>query len=104
MRRVLSLLLLLPALPGCGKFYLVTHDHVVMDSPVCTQSRILQESQPIGLAGPVEENVVSHGPCAAASPKVAVIDVDGLLLNTDLTSSRTEAESLATRMCGTFRG
>jgi protease-4 len=93
MRRSLPLLLLVLSLPGCGKFFLVTHDHVVMDGPICTTSRIVQESQPIGLAGPVQENLVGAGCCAGQSPKVAIVDVDGLLLNTDLTGSYSLGEN-----------
>jgi protease IV len=93
MSRSLPVLALALAVTGCGRFYLVTHDHVIMDGPVVTQSRILQESQPVGLAGPVQENAIGNGSCAGTGPKVAIVDVDGLLLNTDLTGSYSLGEN-----------
>ncbi|MCS6851310.1 MAG: S49 family peptidase [Gemmataceae bacterium] len=54
-----------------------------LDGPVCTHSRVVAEQPPSNTCGPVVE--MQLGGYTRTGPKVAVIDVDGLLLNADLT-------------------
>src|SRR5262245_25026703 len=76
-------LLLTLALAGCGKpFFLVTRNRVAMDSPVEMNGRFIQETPPVSRAGPVVATPLGGGD--GRGPKIAVVDVDGLLLNSDL--------------------
>jgi protease-4 len=70
---------------GCSPFQVVTHDRVVLDAPVVTSSRVTLDLAPVRNGGPVVAMPVRGGPCAGQGRKVALIDVDGLLVNTDLT-------------------
>jgi protease IV len=62
----------------------VTRSGVTMDAPIVTQSRIVSEPAPVGDCGPVIEMPLG-GSCSPKEPKIAVVDVDGLLLNMDMT-------------------
>jgi len=62
---------------GCSHFTLRTENRVTVDGPV--ESRVVTELAPVAKAGPVRPVIVEAG-CGAGT--VAVVDVDGLLLNT----------------------
>ncbi|MFN4258610.1 MAG: S49 family peptidase [Gemmataceae bacterium] len=85
MRNSVVLLLGLVGLAGgCGPFHICTNSRVRVEEPIHTVSRVITENPPIVDGGPVREMVVQPARrCAAA--KVAVVDVDGLLMNTDMT-------------------
>jgi protease-4 len=84
MRIVVAALVALAA-AGCMQGLRVrTQDRVRIESPVVTQSHIVNESPPVAACGPVVEMAVG-GDDPAAAAKVAIIDVDGLLLNMDMT-------------------
>jgi protease-4 len=72
--------LLLICLSGCLRpLKLVTEDRVSFTSPVAA------ELVPTSNDRPVVAMSVEGGPAACAGPHVAIVDVDGLLLNTNLT-------------------
>jgi protease-4 len=78
-------LLLLVGLTGCHHvFHVATESTVRMDTPIVTQSKVVTESPPVSDSGPVVEMPLD-GPCIGREPKIAVVDVDGLLLNVDMT-------------------
>jgi protease-4 len=71
---------------GCNHpLQIVTHDRVTVDSPIVTTSRITTDSPPISDGGPVV--AMPLGTCAAdlQAARIAIVDVDGLLLNSDFT-------------------
>ena len=77
-------LILLMGLTGCGHwFHIATQSGVTMDTPIVTVSRITSETPPVSDGGPVVE--MPLGPRACQGPKVAMVDVDGVLLNQDMT-------------------
>ena len=81
-------LVLVVGLTGCHSvFRFVSRSAVTMDAPIVTQSRIIQEPAPVGDGGPVVEMPLGDPghPCSPKEPKIAVLDVDGLLLNMDMT-------------------
>jgi protease-4 len=49
-----------------------------------TRSKVVMESAPVSEGGPVVEMPLG-GACTGKEPKIAVVDVDGLLLNMDMT-------------------
>lgn len=74
---VLILAVVLPGV-GCHRFVVRTENKIVMDEPM--QTRVTAEMPPVNPnAGPVRPVIVTAG---ASSGRVAVVDVDGLLLNT----------------------
>lgn len=78
-------LVLTVSLTGCNHvFHIATDSLVRTDAPMATHSRVVMESPPVSDSGPVVEMPVS-GPCAGKEAKIALIDVDGLLLNMDMT-------------------
>jgi protease-4 len=80
MYRLAVLGLLVLGLSGCHQpIKLVTEDHLRIDGPVSA------EIVPTSNAHPVVAMPVEGGATACKSPHVAIIDVDGLLLNTNLT-------------------
>src|SRR5690349_24413940 len=72
---VLLVALTLPGASGCQRFLVRTDNRVRIDGPIDTRLDV----PPVPQAGPVRPVVVRAGDAAA---RVAVIDVDGLLLNT----------------------
>jgi protease-4 len=73
------------SLSGCHHVFHIATDSVVRtEAPMATHSRVVSETPPVSDAGPVIEMPVS-GPCTGKEAKVAVVDVDGLLLNMDMT-------------------
>lgn len=78
MRRRLLLLAVVLFATGCQRFLVRTDNRVTIDGPV--ETRVSGELPPVNpTAGPVRPVVVAPGASAA---KVAVVDVDGLILNT----------------------
>ena len=85
MRYVRGFLVLTVGAIGCQHVFHVATDSVVrMDAPIETHSKVITESPPVSDSGPVVEMPLG-GPCSPGEPKVAVVDVDGLLLNMDMT-------------------
>src|SRR6476646_4630445 len=70
------LLLSLAALGGCQRFTVRTVNRVITEGPIDTRVTDISPISPI--AGPVRPVVVEQG----TAGRVAVVDVDGLLLNT----------------------
>jgi protease-4 len=78
MRRIVPVLLVVLLTCGCQRFLVRTQNRVAFDGPIDT--RVTADIPPVSpVAGPVRPVVVSPGHPAA---RVAVIDVDGILLNT----------------------
>lgn len=79
--------LFLVLLAGCGKpFQVQTFDRVVMEGPVDTNTRVTTDPAPVPDSGPVKPMIVEGPGCPEShQARVALIDVDGLLLNADLT-------------------
>src|SRR5947209_3728617 len=85
MRYAGAFLILVVGLSGCHHvFRVATQSGVSMDTPIVTQSRIVSETPPVSDGGPVVQMPLG-GRCTGKEPKVAVLDVDGLLLNIDMT-------------------
>lgn len=83
MSRFLPLLLAL-AFAGCIRpLSLVTRNQLTIDQPVVTQSKVALELSPTHGDGPVLPMPVSGGEAGCHAPRVAILDVDGLLLNSD---------------------
>ena len=74
MSRVVLLMLVGVAAPGCGHFPILTNNVVRVDGPVDTRATV--DIPPVSQAGPVRSVEVVHG-----GSRVAIIDVDGLILN-----------------------
>jgi protease-4 len=70
---------------GCSPLQIVTHDRVTMESPIVTTSRIVTDSPPISDGGPVVAMTVGRAPADFHGVNIAVLDMDGLLLNLDFT-------------------
>lgn len=80
MKRTALLTLLLAAAAGCLRpFNVATEDRIRIDGPVALELPPTSNDRPI-VAMPVE-----GGKAACDGPPVAIVDVDGLLLNTNLT-------------------
>ena len=78
-------LVLTMALTGCHHVFHIATDSVVRtEAPMETRSKVVTENAPVGDGGPVVEMPLGDS-CPANSPKIAVVDVDGLLLNMDMT-------------------
>lgn len=94
MKRVVLLLLLGLALTGCARpFQIITRDRVSIETPIEMNGRFVQETPPVSDVGPVVAVPVG-GPCASGTgPKVVLLDVDGLLLNSDLTGAYSLGEN-----------
>lgn len=85
-RTVLTVLVLLAAGSGGCRHPLqvITRNKMLFDGPIETKSRIVTETAPVNDGGGVQENPVA-GPAACGRARVAVVDVDGLLLNMPFT-------------------
>ena len=77
MRSGILLLALLPMFFGMGCQRMVLRSRVAFDAPMDTRVTDFCPVSPV--AGPVKPVVVNQG---AGNPRVAIIDVDGLILNT----------------------
>src|SRR6516225_3005237 len=78
-------LVLAAGLSGCHHVFHIATDSVIRtDAPIATHSKVVSESLPVADAGPVVAMPLG-GSCAGKEPKIAVVDVDGLLLNMDMT-------------------
>jgi protease-4 len=95
MRQVLALSLMFLTV-GCLR-PLRTEDRVRIDGPV--QLRATAELEPKNNTGPLVEMPVAGQPCGTGRPKVAVIDVDGLLLNVNLTGPYSTGENPVDLFC-----
>jgi protease IV len=85
MRRVRYCLVLMIGLTGCQHvFHVATESAVRMDTPIVTHSNVVTETPPVSDGGPVVEMPLGDS-CTGQGPKIAVVDVDGLLLNMDMT-------------------
>lgn len=79
MKRLAMLGLVLAGASGCiHPVRVITEDHLRFDNPVTA------EISPTNNAHPIVAMPIEGGPAACQSPHVAIIDVDGLLLNTNL--------------------
>jgi protease-4 len=71
---------------GCSHpLHIVTHDHVSMEGPIVTASKITTESPPVSDGGRIIAQPLVGCGGKGDLPKVAIVDVDGLLLNADFT-------------------
>jgi protease IV len=77
MRCVLLVLAILPLGAGCQRFTVRTQNRVAFDGPVDTRVTDISPVSPI--AGPVRPVVAGRG---EANGRIALVDVDGLILNT----------------------
>ena len=86
---------LMMSLTGCNHVFHIATDSVIRtEVPLGSRSRVITETPPVSDSGPVVEmplgsSLCSH-PCKGdkggiEDAKVAVVDVDGLLLNMDMT-------------------
>jgi protease-4 len=74
------------AVAGCAHpLTLATDNRVTMDGPVTTNSRVVMEAPPVCDGGPVVAVPLPGGSRQGSEAKVAVIDVDGLMTNTEPT-------------------
>jgi protease-4 len=92
MRRGIFLLILLLGSPGCLRpLRVLTDSRITVDEPI--KARVTAELQPTNNIGPVLE-VSADGSCdTVRGPKIAVIDVDGLLLNMNMTGPYSAGEN-----------
>jgi protease-4 len=81
---------LLLSTAGCLRTFR-TEDRVHIDGPVVIQATA--ELQPKNNTGRLVEMPVAGQPACAGGPKVAVVDVDGLLLNLNLTGPYSSGEN-----------
>src|SRR5262249_28994266 len=83
MSRFFPLLLgALAAVGCCGHPIYLKTDNLVAGQ-VDTKSKVITETPPVVDNGPMQPQALPGGPCRPPGPKVALIDVDGLLLNQD---------------------
>ncbi len=99
MRSGLCFLVLAITSTGCHHVFRVVTDSVIRtEAPMETHSKVVMETAPVGDGGPVVEMPLG-GECPANGAKIAVVDVDGLLLNMDMTG----LYSLGENPVGLFR-
>lgn len=78
-------LVLTLTLTGCHHvFHIATDSLVRTEAPMETHNKVVMETPPVCDGGPVVEMPLGSS-CPDKSPKIAVVDVDGLLLNMDMT-------------------
>jgi protease-4 len=78
-------LVLTMGLSGCHHvFHIATDSLVRTEAPMETRSKIVTETAPVSDGGPIVEMPLG-APCTGREPKIALVDVDGLLLNMDMT-------------------
>jgi protease-4 len=83
LRTCALLLILVPA--GCARFPLATSSGVALTMPQGAHATVDMAAPAPAAAGPVIE--MPLGACRHAGPKIAIIDVDGLILNQNLDGS-----------------
>jgi protease-4 len=84
---------------GCHHVFRFATDSLVRtEAPFVTRSQVITETPPVSDSGPVVEMPLD-GTCSGNVLKVAVVDVDGLLLNMDMTG----LYSLGENPVGLFR-
>jgi protease-4 len=99
MRALRWFLILSMGLTGCNHVFRVATDSVVRtETPMETNSKVVMESSPVSEGGPVIEMPLD-GDCTRNGAKIAVVDLDGLLLNMDMTG----LYSLGENPVGLFR-
>jgi protease-4 len=77
---------MLAVVAGCAHPVRVASDnHITVDGPVATNSRVHVEVPPVSDGGPVTAMPLPGGSAPCAGAKVAVVDVDGLLGNSEYT-------------------
>lgn len=93
MTQRIFLLSLVLAVGGCHPtFRVVTDGRFTLETPHGTTSRIITETPPVNNSGPVVE--MPLGNCSnSKAPKIAIVDVDGLLLNADPTGPFSQGEN-----------
>jgi protease-4 len=85
MKRCIAFLVGLAAAGCCGHPLRLTTDNLLtFNGPVETRSKVVTETPPVADNGPVQPRALPGGGCPPGAPKVALIDVDGLLLNQNL--------------------
>ena len=85
MRYVRGCMVLVLGMAGCQHVFHIATDSIVRThAPIETQSKVITESPPVSDAGPVVEMPLGQA-CDGRGPKIAIVDVDGLLLNMDMT-------------------
>jgi protease IV len=78
--------LMLLAVAGCAQpLTIATQSRVAMDGPLTTNSRVVVEAPPVCDGGPVVAMPLPGCAKPLAGPRIAVIDVDGLMTNTEPT-------------------
>ncbi len=94
MRRQLPLVVVLILVAGCGRpFHLITRDALTIENPIVAHARVSLDSAPVGKDSPVVPMSLSGEVLSAQGPRVALLDVDGLLLNTDFTGPFSTGEN-----------
>jgi protease IV len=94
MRKALGILLLALTAAGCANpFRVESRDRITIEGPVETHGKIITEFPPVSDSGPVVAMPLDGCGGGGKGSKVAVIDVDGLLVNTDFTGPSSLGEN-----------
>jgi protease-4 len=75
---------MLPLAGCCRPFHFAIDTPMVQEIPHTIHTHLTNETAPVNNQGPVVEQTVNGCP-GKAGPRIAVLDVDGILLNSDLT-------------------
>jgi protease-4 len=85
MPRIAVAVLVALTLSGCRiPLHVQTCGHVGVSAPGGFQSHVVTETAPVSLGGPIQQMPLSGGGCPAG-PRIAIVDVDGILLNINMT-------------------
>ncbi len=88
----LAILVCAWALAGCRQpYHLCTDNRVTVSGPI--SASVTADLRPIGNQGPLAEMAVAGESARHACPKVALVDVDGLLLNANFTGPYSASEN-----------
>jgi protease-4 len=88
-----AVLALAATLAGCGHPLSITsQDRVCLGGTITANGKLTAETPPVIDGGPVTQQPLGGGPCGDG-PKVAVVDVDGVLLNADYTGPYSVGEN-----------
>ncbi len=92
MRRTFVVLLVVLGCTGCLRpLRILTDSRITVDEPIA--ARVTAELQPTNNIGPVIQ-VSAEGRCdTGRGPKIAIVDVDGLLLNMNMTGPYSAGEN-----------
>ncbi len=94
MRNPLPGWLCLVLLAGCHKPLLIqTQNKITVEGPVDTTTRLTTDPSPVPDSGPVQPMLVEGSSCQAGHGRIALIDVDGMLLNSDMTGPYSMGEN-----------